>query len=97
MSKKNEDPQLENEQSALEMPSEGQAADQDAAPMPVAAPAQEHNVLEDIALKTKREHNLDRVYVTSDGTAFYTRHDAHNHARNLADDTIVAIEPLEDK
>ena len=51
------------------------------------------SVLEDIAKRTMRDHGLDSVYVTSDGTAFYTRHDAHNHARNLADDTILAIEP----
>lgn len=54
------------------------------------------SVLEDIARRTMREHDLERVYVTSDGTAFYARHDAHNHARNLVDDTIFAIEPEED-
>lgn len=54
------------------------------------------SVLENIARRTMREHGLERVYVTSDGTAFYTRHDAHNHARNLVDDTIFAIEPEED-
>lgn len=55
------------------------------------------SVLEDIARRTMREHDLDRVYVTSDGTAFYARHDAHNHARNLVDDTIFAIEPTEEE
>lgn len=54
------------------------------------------SVLEDIARRTMLEHGLERVYVTSDGTAFYTRHDAHNHARNLVDDTIFAIEPLDE-
>lgn len=54
------------------------------------------SVLEDIARRTMREHDLERVYVSSDGTAFYARHDAHNHARNLVDDTIFAIEPEED-
>lgn len=52
------------------------------------------SVLEDIAYSTMREHGLTRVYVTTDGTAFYERSDAHNHARNLEDDTIFAVEPM---
>lgn len=72
----------------------GSMVDEHAPMMAVATRRSSTSVLEDIALKTKREHNLECVYVTSDGTAFYTRHDAHNHARNLVDDTIVSIEPL---
>lgn len=55
--------------------------------------ATQTSVLEEIARRAMRDGGLECVYVTSDGTAFYARHDAHNHARNLSDDTILAIEP----
>lgn len=49
------------------------------------------SILVAIAEATLKEHNLDEVHVTADGQAFYALSDAHNHARNLADDTIISI------
>lgn len=109
MTKKKEDPQLEPDKVTEETPSAEQTAEQAQGSTEVAASDEQTaeqaqdtfedaqtSVLEDIARRTMREHDLERVYVTSDGTAFYARHDAHNHARNLVDDTIFAIEPEED-
>lgn len=109
MSKKHEDLQLEPVQATEVAASEAQpGAEATAVAASEAQPNAEAtgiatseesqmSVQEDIARRTMLEHNLECVYVTSDGTAFYARHDAHNHARNLADDTIFAIEPQKEE
>lgn len=39
----------------------------------------------------KRNPDIKEVHVTSDGTAFYTRNDAQNHANSLANREVYAI------
>lgn len=51
----------------------------------------QRSLLVEIAERVLKEHQLSEVHVTSDGQAFYVRMDAHNHARNLQDDTIISL------
>ena len=39
----------------------------------------------------KQHPNLEKVYVTSDGTAFYQENDAKNHAKSLKDKTVEIV------
>ena len=37
------------------------------------------------------QKTLNEVHITSDGTAFYSKSDANNHARTLKDKTVVTV------
>lgn len=37
------------------------------------------------------QKTLDEVHITSDGTAFYTKSDANNHARTLKDKAVATV------
>ena len=52
------------------------------------APADTPTALSAIAQQILQEYDLDIVFMTTDGTAFFGYSDASNYARNLTDETV---------
>lgn len=47
-----------------------------------------HKIAQELFAANK---TLDEVHITSDGTAFYTKSDANNHARTLKDKAVATV------